>query len=338
MEDNHIPCLLECDECEIEVGEFLCKSCPGYLCTRCKTQHAKRRITGHHLITRLSGKTSMKLLRHLTDKPEQTACVETDLEYQLGVRCLSTSKVLIFGNDREIRVVDDLGCSHASIATDTEVSPDGMAILPDKSILYSDIETRRILHVTEEKGSQTLVTTDWSPAGLCVTQSGHILVGLFQDSSYVTDQKGKVEEYTLSGSKVREITGEDQDLYSRPEYIAENYNRDVIVSDYNMKRIIAVNHRGQFRFSYSGGVTKNKSQQFLPMEIDTDTLGHVIIADQFRHSVHVIDKDGAFVLLLLTEAAGIKDPHGLCFDGVDSIWVAEQESRKVKRFKILEDR
>lgn len=67
--------------------------------------------------------------------------------------------------------------------------------------------------------------------------------------------------------------------------------------------------------------------------MDIDTLGHIIIANLFGHSVHVIDKDKAFVCQLLTEEAGIKEPHGLC---IQSVWVTELESRLVKKFTILE--
>lgn len=330
------PCSMTCEECETTAAEYMCKNCPGYLCSECKTEHNRRKITRHHVIAPITGRKVRTLKRCLAEAPKQKACFETDLEYQLGVRCISSSKIVVFGNDPRILVIDKKGQSQTSIITDTEVSPDGMAILPDSSILYSDVETKRILVVTGSGESQTLVSTDWSPSGLCVTQSGSILVGLFHhDPLYEVDQVGKVEEYTVSGNKVREISGEDQKLYSRPEHITENFNGDIIVSDYNLKKITAVDAHGHFRFSYLG-VAKNKSYQFLPMDIDTDTLGHVIIADQFRHNIHVIDKDGAFVRLLLTEEAGIKEPHGLCFDGVDSIWVAELESKLVKKFKILE--
>lgn len=326
---------LTCEECDNTTGEFICRNCPGYLCSNCKIEHHRRKITSHHVIAPVTGKQVARLKRRLVDRPKQRACFETDLEYQLGVRILSDSKILIFGNDPCIRVSDAKGNRHVPINTDTEVSPDGMALLPDDGILYSDVETKRVLHVTLDGVSRTLIATDWSPTGLCATQSGSILVGLFhQDSHFHAEQMGKVEEYSVSGSKVREISGEERPFYSRPEHITENFNRDIIVSDYNLKKIIAVNVKGQFRFSYSG-ISKNKSCQFLPMEIDTDTVGHVIIADQFRHSIHVIDKDGAFVRLLLTEEHGIKAPHGLCFDGIDSIWIAELESQKVKKFKIL---
>lgn len=67
--------------------------------------------------------------------------------------------------------------------------------------------------------------------------------------------------------------------------------------------------------------------------MDIDTLVHVIIANLFGHSVHVINKDKAFVRQLLTEEAVIKGPHGLC---IDSVWVTELESRLVKKFTILE--
>lgn len=50
----------------------------------------------------------------------------------------------------------------------------------------------------------------------------------------------------------------------------------------------------------------------------------------------MIDKDGVFVCLFLMEEVGIKEFYGLCFDGVDLIWVVELELKLVKKFKILE--
>lgn len=33
---------VECDSCEENPANFLCKTCPGHLCETCKTEHEKR--------------------------------------------------------------------------------------------------------------------------------------------------------------------------------------------------------------------------------------------------------------------------------------------------------
>lgn len=42
---------LECDQCEENPAQFVCKTCPGNLCEECKTEHKNKKITKNHEIT-----------------------------------------------------------------------------------------------------------------------------------------------------------------------------------------------------------------------------------------------------------------------------------------------
>ncbi|XP_062570638.1 E3 ubiquitin-protein ligase TRIM45-like [Saccostrea cucullata] len=44
---------LECENCEEDPAQFLCKTCPGHLCETCKTEHETRKITKTHEIIHL---------------------------------------------------------------------------------------------------------------------------------------------------------------------------------------------------------------------------------------------------------------------------------------------
>lgn len=44
---------VECDSCEENPANFLCKTCPGHLCETCKTEHEKKRMSQNHEIVNL---------------------------------------------------------------------------------------------------------------------------------------------------------------------------------------------------------------------------------------------------------------------------------------------
>ncbi|XP_062582649.1 E3 ubiquitin-protein ligase TRIM45-like [Saccostrea cucullata] len=44
---------VECEHCEENPAQFLCKTCPGHLCESCKAEHEKRKITSNHEIIHL---------------------------------------------------------------------------------------------------------------------------------------------------------------------------------------------------------------------------------------------------------------------------------------------
>lgn len=44
---------INCDNCEKSAATFVCKSCQGHLCDKCKTEHQTKKITKNHEITEL---------------------------------------------------------------------------------------------------------------------------------------------------------------------------------------------------------------------------------------------------------------------------------------------
>ena len=66
--------------------------------------------------------------------------------------------------------------------------------------------------------------------------------------------------------------------------------------------IVVADSVGTHRFSYRGNP---KESQFKPRGICTDSLSHILICVTYAKTVQMIDKDGQFVSVLLTEQQGM---------------------------------
>ncbi|XP_056004125.1 uncharacterized protein LOC125661048 [Ostrea edulis] len=141
----------------------------------------------------------------------------------------------------------------------------------------------------------------------CSPSSGDLMVGMFN-----TDTKtGKVTRYTSSGQRILTIQDGNKrnTLYSKPCYITENKNGDVIVS--NLDRVVVTERGGRHRFSYKGPPS---GSSLYARGICTDALSHILVCDRKTDTVQMIDKDGHFLSLLLTPQHGINRPHSLNYD------------------------
>lgn len=50
----------ECDNCEENPADFLCKTCPGHLCENCRIEHRKKKMTrSHEIISLISNNENM---------------------------------------------------------------------------------------------------------------------------------------------------------------------------------------------------------------------------------------------------------------------------------------
>jgi DNA-binding beta-propeller fold protein YncE len=114
-------------------------------------------------------------------------------------------------------------------------------------------------------------------------------------------------------------------MYGYPQYITENRNGDIIVSDF-WRGVVVTERGGRHRFSYTGppsgsGLSPSKSR-LDPRGICTDALSHILVCDFRTHTVQMIDKDGHFLSLLLTEQHGIYQPYSLNYDDkTHLLWV-----------------
>ena len=151
----------------------------------------------------------------------------------------------------------------------------------------------------------------------CCIYSSHfnedILVGFRSKNS---SKAGAVSRY--SDSLEESFTFMDEALYEYPQYITENINRDVIVSDPTKGVLVVTDAGGKHRFNYMG---HSKDSQFEPNGICTDSQAHIMVADLITSSVQVLDKDGQFLFFLLTDSdPEVDKPFALSFH-LNNLWI-----------------
>ncbi|XP_052686812.1 uncharacterized protein LOC128165910 [Crassostrea angulata] len=90
---------------------------------------------------------------------------------------------------------------------------------------------------------------------------------------------------------------------------------------------------GQYRFSYNGQIS-----EFLPFGICTDLLGHILVGNvphfgsfnlTDRNNVHILDQNGQFLSLLLTQKQYIDHPGSLRVDDENNLHIGEHHSNTV---------
>jgi DNA-binding beta-propeller fold protein YncE len=100
----------------------------------------------------------------------------------------------------------------------------------------------------------------------------------------------------------------------------------------NKETVVVVNKSGHHRFSYTG-----QGSEFYPYGICTDVLGHILVCNSFPFSdgVHLLDQDGQFLSLLLTQQHGVYRPFSVCVDDDNNLYVGQYGTNTVTVYKYL---
>lgn len=124
----------------------------------------------------------------------------------------------------------------------------------------------------------------------CSPFTGKILVGVTKKSP----RTGFVMHYNRHGEKTNDMphNNSGQTLYSKPAYITENSNGDIVVSDSGLNKVVVTDRRGKYRFSYTG---HRPFSYRLFYGVCCDGQSNILICDLDSKSVHVIDKNGHFL-------------------------------------------
>jgi streptogramin lyase len=155
----------------------------------------------------------------------------------------------------------------------------------------------------------------------------------------LVESNSKVTRYDGTGQGLQVIEKDDkgQRLYGLPAYITETYNGDIWVSDYGRKAVVVVDKAGRHRFDYKGRQSEHTGCQsdFYPRGICTNVLGQVLVCDFRNHSVHLLDQDGQFLSLQLTEEQhGIRYPVALGVDNQNNLYLGQDDSNTIKVYKV----
>ncbi|XP_022321337.2 uncharacterized protein LOC111123347 [Crassostrea virginica] len=232
-------------------------------------------------------------------------------------------KVWMGGESCELKLFDLQGHLHRTITITTQ----GLYIcMYNKQVVYShrDVLNKAVKKISDDIVVTMFTTGDWSPYGITDSASGDLLVCLLKDD------QSKVVRYSSTGTVLQEIQYDSQcqPLYQWAYYITENVNGDIIVTDFKMKKVIAVDRLGIFRYSYSGGKSASS--------FATDSVGHVFVTDFNGDKIHMLDRDGRFLRYIIPEG-GIKRPRAVCMIGDGEMIVGECLTGLAKRIKFLEE-
>ena len=180
----------------------------------------------------------------------------------------------------------------------------------------------------------------WQPSCLyCSHFTKDILVGMtFVNVPYSEMVKetntGKVTRYSLSGELIQtmQYLNTGQPLYRMLCIITENNNGDIVVSESD--RIVVTDRGGRFRFCYEGpplGTVLHSNG------ICTDVMSNILVTDERTDSVQIIDRDGTFLLFLLTPMSiGFSRPGCLRFDmKTNLLWVGFLDRNTVSVYKYI---
>nr|XP_011431640.2 uncharacterized protein LOC105331229 [Crassostrea gigas] len=200
----------------------------------------------------------------------------------------------------------------------------------DEDLIYTDKVNKVINRITPDNTiTEFIKTGDWESLSIHSSHiNGDILVGMIKDG-----EPSKVTRYNKTGTEIQNIQRDNkgQILYGTPQYITENINGDVCVSDYDNDTVVVVDKSEQHRFSYTG-----QGSWFRPNGICTDVLGHILVCDTYSDTVHLLDQDGQFLSLLLTEQQGVEYPCSVCVDDENNLWVGQYDTNTVTVYKYLQ--
>ncbi|XP_061167483.1 uncharacterized protein LOC133176374 [Saccostrea echinata] len=188
-------------------------------------------------------------------------------------------------------------------------------VTQDGDLIFTDKDKKVINRITQDNNiTEFIKTGDWKPLSIHSSHiNGDLLVGMLKD------REGKVTRYNKTGKELQNIQRDSKGrgLYGAPHYITENINGDICTSNFGTA-VVVVDKSGQHRFSYT-----DQKSDFDPCGICTDVLGHILVCDVITDTVHLLDQDGQFLSLLLTQQQRVEYPCSVCVDDENNLYVGQ---------------
>ncbi|XP_062569815.1 uncharacterized protein LOC134231865 [Saccostrea cucullata] len=279
-------------------------------------------------LSSLTDEVSFLSVKELLEEAKVIANIPTNVKNLGRVACIGSDKAWISGQDKKVTCLDIHGAVQDTVTSTCDLFPDDITVTRQGELIYSDAYNRTVNIVRDGK-TETLITTPrgWHPDGLCCTRSGDILV------SMCTTDKSHRKIVRYQGQRVTQEIDKDEHgdpIYQGGKYavyVVENNNGDIVASDCNADTVVVVDRTGKVRFRYNDK-SPGRKESFCPGQIVTDSMGHIIVADQFNDCLHILDQNGQF--LRCVDNCGLEDPYGLSVDSEGRLWVGLYHSGEVK--------
>lgn len=330
-----------------ETSEYYCVDCSAIICWTCLVPGLHR----DHTVRRLSESQynseerqditqniepawsrCSKKTKEILVVPKLLTTVSTGYFLTYRVACgLKPDRFYVSGIDKLILCLDTNGKTLDKHDTKSGHQPEDLAVTKDENLIYIDHHDRSINKVKDGRIECLISLQNWRPKAICSTSTNDFLVTMMSEDE--TQAKG----VRYCGSKVEQeiqFYESGKSLYLNPCFIDENGNLDVVVSDFNAKSVIVVTMEGKFKFSYHGNPEYTQKRAFNPYGVSTDTMSNILVADSENDVIHIIDRNGDFLLCI--DTCNLQHPYDLCVDNNDLLYVAELKENKVKQIKYLE--
>ncbi|XP_048740322.2 uncharacterized protein LOC125654406 [Ostrea edulis] len=276
----------------------------------------------------LTEKVTYLSLQKLLEQAKSITTIPTGVNPLYHVACVGVDEAWVSGKDKTIRRVDIHGSVRDTVTTTCKDWPNHITVTRQGELVYSDGHNRTV-NIVRHGRTETLITTPrgWHPEKLCCTKSGDILV------SMCTTDKSQRKIVRYQGHTVKQEIDRDEDgepIYKGGEYllcVVENNNGDICATDNNADTVVVVDKSGRVRFRYDGTPARRK-ESFNPVDIVTDSMSQIIVADFNNACLHILDQNGQF--LRCVDNCGLDKPHGLSVDSEGRLWVGLALSGEVK--------
>ncbi|XP_061174081.1 uncharacterized protein LOC133183146 [Saccostrea echinata] len=264
------------------------------------------------------------------DEPELINTLYTDFVNLTSVTCPKEEKIWTCERKEIMKLYNTESKLLIPIKSKSGKDVEDIAVMKSGELVYTDPGERTVNIVKKTQIKELIRLQGWRPRFLCNTSSNELLITMDND-----DKQSKVVRY--SGSTAKQTIQFDDShlsLYSSSgnfKYICENKNMDICVADNGAEAVVVVNHTGKLRFRYTG--CPSSSGRFYPYGITKDSRSQLLISENLRGRIHILDQDGQFLRFI--ETFYLVSPWGLCVDSKDDLFVALSSNGEVKKIKYM---
>ncbi|XP_061195779.1 uncharacterized protein LOC133204008 [Saccostrea echinata] len=263
--------------------------------------------------------------------PKVIDIYETGYTYTYKIACArSTNQIFICGNNKVIKQMTSGGKFVEKATIESGNQPFDLTLTRDAQLIFSDHNGKCINLVKNNGRIESLIKLQkWFPMAICSTSVDDLLVTM-ESQDLATCKVVRYSGSTVKQEIQYDVRGEK--LYCRADFIDENKNLDVVVSDLGARRIVVVDKYGIFKFNYTGNLQPERYKSFGCSGVTTDSKSNIIVADEYNDVLHVIDQNGQFLMYI--DNCKLQRPGDLCADSEDMLYVTEPVTNKVKKIKL----
>ena len=258
-------------------------------------------------------KSMKKMFGQLLSNPSVQSMFDVGHDYP-RIACIEQGLAWVETGYNKLQLMDREGSIKDTIRTNFDFYD--MTVTSDGDLLLSDYNNSCIKSVSREKGTCTLFRPSMKPTGLSCLNNNDIVVTFKSES--------KVVVFSRDGQIRRSL---DHIKFRFPRRVAVNkVNQDICICDltgrnyWDPGKLLVIGADDRLRYEYTG----QDDKKFYPVEVCTDEMGHILIADYYNHRLHMLDREGCFIQYVLTEQQGLKWPVTIDVNREGYVWVGER--------------